>query len=286
MQEIGDILEEKQVIRESWAFEWYVRNSLYRDDLKAGTYAFRPSQGVVEIVGVLAQGEVATDLVTILPGQRIDQVESTLINSGFTPEDVRAALEPKQYRAHPALVDKPDGASLEGYLYPESFQKTAATEPKDIITASLDEMHARLTPALRKQITRQGLTIHEGVILASIVEREVSNLQDRPIVARVFLNRLKTGMKLESDATASYGAILAGVEPSLTFSSPYNTYENKGLPPGPISNADETALAAVARPAKSDYLFFVSGDDGKTYFSNTLEEHEKAVEAHCKRLCN
>lgn len=285
VQEIGEILEKKKLIRQTWAFEYYVRNSGYRDELKAGTYALRPSQGVIEIVGIIAQGKVATDLVTIVPGQRIDQVEATLINSGFNPKAVSAALQSSRYKDHPALVDKPQKASLEGYLYPDSFQKTSQTNPEDIIRASLNEMQQHLTPSIRSSFARQRLSVHDGIILASIVEKEVSNLKDRAIVASVFLNRLKQDMRLESDATVLYGAIAAGQEPSLTFDSAYNTYKHKGLPPGPISNMSASALAAVAHPARTPYLYFVSGDDGKTYFSKTLREHERAVEAHCKQLC-
>ncbi len=283
--QIGGELEEKAVIKQSWAFNWYVRSNGLIEELKAGTYALRPSQGVPEIVDVLIQGEVATDLVTIIPGQRLDQVKSSMINSGFAPNDVDNALSPSQYAGHPALVDKPQEASLEGYLYPESFQKTADTTAKQIIESSLDEMAKRLTPSIRKQITKQGLSVYEGVILASIVEQEVPHDNDRPTVAGVFLNRLREGMLLQSDATASYGAILDGEEPSLSYSSPYNTYENKGLPPTPISNFSQSALQAVANPKKTDYLFFVSGDDGTTHFAKTNEAHEQNVEKYCTKLC-
>lgn len=283
--EIATTLKEKGLIRESWAFEWYVRSSGLRDQLKAGTYAFNPSQGVEEIANILAQGEVATELVTILPGQRLDQIEATLINNGFKPDEVKAALDPAQYAGHPALVDKPVGASLEGYLYPESFQKTADTKPQDIIRASLDEMQKRLTPSIRAAIAKHGLSIHEGIILASVVEQEVSNDADRATVAQVFLTRYQNGIRLESDVTAFYGAIINGEPPSVLYDSPYNTYLHDGLPAGPISNVSESSLAAVANPSATDYLYFVAGDDGNTYFSHTLQEHEKLTAEHCKQLC-
>lgn len=289
VKEIAEQLKQQNLIRETWAFEWYVRSNGLTGELKAGTYALTPSQGVAEIAEIVARGEVATDLVTIVPGARIDQVEAALVNSGFSPDEVIRALNPQQYVDHPALVDKPRAANLEGYLYPESFQKTDATEPEDIIEASLDEMQKRLTPDLRAAIAKQGLSIHEGIILASIVEREVSNTEDRPKVAQVFLSRLKQGQKLESDATAAYGAILDGAETTypevLTYSSAYNTYENAGLPPGPISNVSASALKAVAKPANTNFYYFVSGDDGKTYFAQTLDEHEANVQQYCTKLC-
>lgn len=286
VQEIGDTLKDKGVIKESWAFEWYVRNSALKEDLKAGTYALRPSQSVPDIVEVLARGTVATDLVTIVPGARIDQVRAALINSGFKPEDVEAALDPAQYAGHPALVDKPADASLEGYLYPESFQKTADTKPQDIIRASLDEMSKRLTPEWRQAVAAQGLSVHQAVILASIVEQEVANSTDRPVVAQVFLKRLRDGMPLQSDVTVLYGAIRDGKKPSLQYDSPYNTFTNNGLPIGPISNVSEVSLGAVAHPANTSYVYFVAGDDGKTYFAVTAEEHQANVDKHCKTLCN
>lgn len=284
-QQIGELLENKGVIRQSWAFNWYVRSNGLIEGLKAGTYALRPSQNVAEVADTIAGGEVATDLVTILPGQRIDQVRSALINSGFTPEAVDQALDPARYPNHPALVDKPKGASLEGYLYPETFQKNASTKASDIVRASLDEMQSRLTPSVRKAIAKQGLSVYEGIILASIIEQEVGNLKDKPIVASVFYNRLNTGKRLESDVTVLYGSINDGQEPSLSYDSAYNTFTNSGLPIGPISNVSKESLAAVANPKSTEYLFFVAGDDGTTYFSKTLEQHEQAVAEHCKKLC-
>lgn len=285
VQQIAQDLKEAGLIRETWAFEWYVRSQGLRDSLKAGTYSFSPNQDLPEIASVIAEGAVATDLVTILPGKRIDQIRASLINAGFTPADVDEALKPQNYPNHPALVDKPANASLEGYLYPESFQKTGDTTARQVIKASLDEMQKRLTPAVRAGIAKQGLTVHEGIILASIIDSEVHKSEDKPIVAQVFLKRLRIGMKLESDATAGYGAVLAGDTPSLTYDSLYNTYIHPGLTPGPIANVTEGGLAAVVSPAGTDYTYFVAGDDGKTYFSSSLSEHEALTRQHCKKLC-
>lgn len=285
VQQIAQDLKDAGLIRETWAFEWYVRSQGLRDSLKAGTYSFSPNQDLPEIAGVIAEGAVATDLVTIIPGKRLDQVRASLINAGFTPADVDEALKPQNYPNHPALVDKPADASLEGYLYPESFQKTGDTTPKQIIKASLDEMQKRLTPAVRAGMAKQGLTVHEGIILASIVDSEVHNPEDKPIVAQVFLKRLRTGTKLESDVTAFYGSIINDQSPSVLYDSPYNTYKYAGLTPGPISNVSEGGLAAVVSPAGTDYIYFVAGDDGKTYFSSTLNEHEALTRQHCKKLC-
>ncbi len=290
VKQIAQILSEEQIIREPWAFEWYVRNAHLRDDLKAGTYALRSSQSVEEIATILAQGEVATDLVTILPGQRLDQIEASFINSGFSPEAVADALNPELYANHPALVDKPASASLEGYLHPESFQKSAETAPEDIIKKSLDETQKILTPAVRRSIARQGLSIHEGIILASIIEREVSNPLDKPKVAQVFLKRLADDMKLESDPTAVYGAVVENeittIPEALRIETRYNTYFVPALPPGPISNITASSIQAVGEPANTNYVFFVAGDDGTTHFSETFEQHQENIDRYCTKLCN
>ena len=284
--DIAVSLKKAGVIRATWAFEWYVRNHDLRDKLQAGAYEFRPSQSVEDIANTLSQGKITTNLITILPDQRIGQIRQSLINYGFSASDVDAALDPSLYADHPALADKPSGASLEGYLYPDSFQKTSQTKPETIIRASLDQMQKHLTPEVREAFTKQGLTVQQGVTLASIVEREVSKPEDRTIVAQVFLSRLRQGMRLQSDVTAYYGAIKDGQSPSVTYNSPYNTHYIDGLPPGPISNVTDSSLQAVAHPATTDYLFFVSGDDGNTYFAHTLAEHQANVDAHCKKLCS
>ncbi len=274
--EVGDLLQTKQIIKNGWAFEWYVRNHQLQDDIKAGTYILDQSKSVPELVNILVEGKVATDLVTILPGQRLDQVKASLLKSGFSASDVETALDPAQYQGHPALVDKPKEASLEGYLYPESFQKTAETSAKQIVRSSLDEMQLRLTPELRQDVAKRGLSLHQAIILASIIEQEVSRPEDRALVSQVFQKRLREGIRLESDATNDYAKL----------SPTYNTYEIAGLPPGPIGNITESSLAAVANPAQTDWLYFVSGDDGKTHFSKTLKEHQELTKKYCTKLCS
>jgi len=285
-KQIGSKLKEAGVIKAAWAFEWYVRNNDLRDELKAGTYVFRPNQSVQDITKMIAEGKIATDYVTILPNKRIDQIKKAFVDSGFKTADVERAFSPDLYKDHPALVDKPEGKSLEGYLYPETFQKTADTKPEQIIRLSLDEMQKRLSPEIRKAIMKQGLTPYEGIILASIVENEVNSPDDRAKVAEVFYLRLRQGIPLSSDATTKYGAILDGRTPVITYESAYNTYNHLGLPPTPISNVTGSSLTAVAYPASTDFLYFVSGDDGKTYFSRTLEEHQALTKKYCTKLCN
>jgi UPF0755 protein len=292
LDEIANTLKSKGAIRADWAFKQYVRSHELSDKLKAGTYRLYSDQDVASVVDDLVAGKVAVNLFTILPGQRLDQIRQAFIDGGFAAADVDAALNPDNYKNHPALVDKPAGASLEGFLYPDSFQKTADTAVATIITASLDEMASFLTADLRSAYAAEGLTTYQAIILASIVEREVSNGSDRPTVAQVFLKRYKIGMMLGSDVTACYGAILAGVMKTgdscnnfVQYDSPHNTRIHTGLPPSPISNISKSGLEAVAHPAQTDYLYFVAGDDGVTYFSKTNAEHEALTAEHCKKLC-
>jgi len=280
---IAKQLEQKKLIRSAWAFRLYVSSKEVRSALQAGNYELAASQSIPEIVSQLTHGKVATNLVTILPGQRLDQVRKRFIQEGFLEKDVDAALDPKTYAGHPALVDKPTTATLEGYLYPDSFQKSGQSTAASIIGASLDEMNSKLTPDLRSAFARQGLSTYQAITLASIVEKEVPRQADREQVAQIFLKRLRIGMRLESDATASYGAVLAGQKPTSGFSSAYNTYQNAGLPPTPISNVTESSLKAVANPANTDWLFFISGDDGTTHFAKTLDEQEANISRYCTR---
>lgn len=288
--QISGLLQTQHIIRSSWSFDWYVQNKEVRESLQAGTYSLCPCQSIPDIVSQLTHGKVKTDTVTIIPGSRLDQVERTFINAGFSKASVQAALNPDQYNGNAALVDKPAGASLEGYLYPDTFQKNAGTDPRVIVRASLTEMQQHLTPDIRASFAREGLSTYQGIILASIVEQEVSNPADRAQAAQVFLKRLSIGMPLGSDVTAIYGAInvhqtqLTQAQ-MLAYDTPYNTLLHIGLPPTPISNVSDGSLKAVAHPATTNWLYFVTGDDGVTHFAQTLQEHQANTAQYCHKLC-
>lgn len=285
VEEVATLLKEKKLIRSNLVFQLYIRSKETANPLIAGTYNLQPSLSTPEIVSILSRGKVATNLFTILPGQRIDQIRDSLINAGFGKEAVEKALDPATYADNPALVDKPAEASLEGYLYPESFQRTATTKPEEIVSASLELMNKHLTPDIRSAYAAKGLSVYQGITLASIVEQEAFKQNDRDQIAQVFLYRLKAGMPLQSDPTAKYGSIQAGQGASLTYETPYNTYRNPGLPPTPISNVSEGSLKAVANPSATDWVYFVAGDDGTVHFSRTLEEHEALTKQYCTKLC-
>ena len=286
VKQIATQLQTEKLIRSSWAFERYVKSKQLDDKLQAGTYAFSPSQSIEQIVHTLTKGKVSTNLVTILPGQRIDQVRASFINDGFAPGDVDAALKPELYTNMPVLAFKPaDVPTLEGLLWPDSYQKDATTSPSAIISESLLAMGEHLTPTVQQGFAAEGLTTYQGLILTSIITQEVSKPSDQPMVAQVFLSRLKSGMMLGSDVTASYGAVAAGRAPNLSYDSPYNTLIHPGLPPSPISTITNNALTAATHPAGTDYVYFVAGDDGTTHFSKTLAEHEALTDQFCHKLC-
>ncbi len=287
VKQIAGDLQSKHLIRSAWALDLYVHSKELGSKLQAGTYAFSPSQSTPAIVSTLTKGKVSTRLITILPGRRIDQIRADLINEGFAPADVDAALDADRYNDLPTLTYKPASAhTLEGLLWPDSFQKDSSTDPALIIRESLGETATHMTADTQAALAAQGLSPYQGLVLASIVEQEVSKTGDRTQAAQVFLSRLKTGMMLGSDVTANYGAIAAGLNPSLTYDSPYNTRLHAGLPPSPISTVSATSLQAVAHPATTSWLYFVAGDDGTTYFSTNLADHQALAQKYCHKLCS
>lgn len=281
--DIANLLEEKSIIRSSTAFNWYLTRSGSRNTLKAGTYRFSPEMSSEEIAKMLANGETATIRVTFIPGYRLDQNIDAMVEAGFKRTDVESAL--KQDYDYPVLADKPKNASLEGYLYPETFIVDFDSSPQLVIDKALGHFNQLVTDDIKRKLKKQGLTLHEGMILASIVYKEGGTEVDQRKIAQVFLTRLDRDMKLEADPTFKYAAALSGEDPSPRIDSPYNTRLYEGLPPGPIGNFQISALEAVANPAKTDFLYFVAGDNGNVYFSKTLEQHEENTDKYCKELC-
>lgn len=284
-QTIAKNLKNGDLIRSELAFKTYVKNSKYSGKLKAGAYELDGSQSTPEIVEILGGGKEASVLFTIAPGLRLDQIKSRFIKAGYSEVEVNAAFDPSQYKQHPALAGKPEEASLEGYLYPESFKITALTPAISIIKQSLDEMAKRLTADRISRFDAEGLNAHQAVIIASMIEKEVILPEDKRVVAQIFLKRLREGISLGSDVTYIYAAAVFGGVESPELDNPYNTRKYTGLPPGPIANISESSLDAVAYPADTDYLFFISGDDGKTYYGKTSAEHDNNIRLYCQKLC-
>ncbi len=286
IKQIGDLLATKKLIRSSWAFEWYVHSADMTNNLEAGTFALSPSESLQTIVNTIASGHVAEGTVTILPGKTIAQIRSYLINQGFSPSNVDAALNPGLYSDLPIIADKPAAVNtLEGLLFPDTFDKTSATSASFIIRESLTEMGQKITPSMQKALAQEGLSVYQAITLASIIQQEVAKPSDMAQAAQVFLSRLSQGMPLGSDVTANYGAVINGQQPSLSYNSPFNTLKHKGLPPTPIGTVSLNALNAVAHPANTNWLYFVTGDNGVTYFESTLQQHNADTAQYCHKLC-
>lgn len=288
-KQIAAQLAAQHLIRSSLAFMLYAHLTGAGSKLQAGTYALAPSQNVQSIVATLSKGKVSSNLVTILPGKRLDQIRAELINDGYNPAAVDSALDPAQYADIPIVAARPATAtSMEGLLFPDSFQTTAQTDPSAVVRESLKEMQSQLTPDLVASFNSEGLTPYQGITLASIVEMEVSKVADRPQVAQVFLTRLHsqaTNGLLGSDITLIYSRTMSSINPGISYAA-YDTTSHPGLPPGPIATVSADALQAVAHPAATHWLYFVSGDDGNTYFSTNLQDHQALTQKYCHKLCS
>lgn len=261
-------LELQGVIKSATAMKYYVRLYHADDALQAGSYTFDKTESSRVVISRLISGDVAQNYVTIIPASRLSEVERSLIERGYSNQAVQTALKRSNYNNHPLVVEYlPDNASLEGYLYPETYATSKTTDASEIIASALDAMYQVITPQMKAGFAKNNLTTHEAVILASIVENEVGDAEERRYVAQVFITRLQSNIALESNATDDYPA-------------DYNTYEIAGLPPGPLTNVSKSSLEAVANPASSDYLYFVTGNDCKTRFSRTLSEHESLQRQH------
>jgi UPF0755 protein len=286
VKEITQSLQDRQIIRSARAMEWYIRIKKLGGTIQSGRYSLSASQSVADIVNYFETGIVTREYFTIFPAQRIDQIRKSFIDAGYSAQEVDMALEPAQYGDHVVRYGLDATVSLEGYLYPDSYERVPTTTVKDIVTAALDELDKHYTPEIITAIKKQNLSLHQSIILGSVVEQEANNFVDRQRVAQVFLNRLAIGMSLGSDPTAFYGAIIAGEEPSVFYDTAYNTRIYTGLPTGPIGNVSASTIQALSNPDGSDYLYFVAGDDGVLYFSRTLDEHNKLIKQYCTVLCS
>lgn len=292
--QIGQLLKSESLIKSTTAFDWYIRLFINSGSLKAGIYQLSPSSSVPEIVKQLTKGSVEQIQITFFPGSTlVDNTKNTskydvttiLKKLGYSEANISAALS-KKYTGK-LFVSKPAGADLEGYIYGETYNFSAGASVEDILTSVFTEFDRVVSVNdFADSFSAHGLTLYQGITLASIIQREANTAADQKQVAQVFYKRLQLGMPLGSDVTYQYIADKTGVARDPNLDSPYNTRRFTGLPPGPISNPGLTALQAVANPASGDYLYFLSGDDDVTYFAKTLNEHESNIAKHCKVKCS
>jgi peptidoglycan lytic transglycosylase G len=280
---IANHLQIVGLIRDAESFRAYLVYSGLDTSIQAGEYKLSAAVSAIDIAHELQDATPEEVTFVILPGWRIEEIAASLSTSGLSilsEEFISAAQIP------PSGFGFLSGATTtEGFLYPGSYNFHRETSADQMIHEFVRNFGLRLSPDVRNAIDRQGLTIYQAVTLASLVEREAVHDQEKPLIASVFLNRFKIGMKLDSDPTVQYALgydILAQTwwkNPlslvDLQFNSPYNTYIYAGLPPAPIANPSLESLQAVAFPTETEYYFFRAKCDGSGYhsFAKDFEEH-------------
>ena len=274
--EIADMLFERGLIRSTQGFKLWLYLSGTNDKLQTGHYQIPNKVTVRELISLLQEGHVESIRVTIPEGYTVGDIAIVLEkNQIMKAKDFLA--EAKTFIPYPYMKGtKPATYPVEGFLFPSTYEIPVGATPREVIQMMADEMNRYLTPAVKKQIQAQHMSIHDFVTLASIVERESLFDADRPTIAGVFKKRLAHGIPLQSDATISY--VLGYAKENVTIGdtqlqSPYNTYVSKGLPPGPIANPGKKSLDAVLHSENTDYLYFVADKEGHNHFSKTYEEH-------------
>lgn len=281
---IGQQLKQAGVIRNEQAFSIYTRVTRTQNKLQAGTYRLSPSETTPDIVKHLVDGNVDTFSIQFLPGATLAENRQVLIKAGYSQEEVDAALS-ATYNS-PLFDTKPATSDLEGYIYGETYNFSSDATVGDILNRTFQQYEQVIKENdLVAKFKAHGLTLYQGITLASIIQREAVKGSEAQI-AQVFYSRLASNMPLGSDVTYQYIADKTGVPRDPNLDSPYNTRVNTGLPPGPISVPGLGSLEAVANPAPGDYLFFLSGDDNITYYAHTLSEHEANIKAHCQVKCS
>lgn len=281
-QRSADILKQLQkagVLRDEWIPLVYMKLLRSGDSLKAGVYEFDKPLAPVEVIDKLARGDVVLASLTIREGLDRFAVAKLFSAAGFGTEE-----EWKEITDQPELIRDlaPEAASLEGYLFPDTYKFDPGTSVATIVKAMVSNFRQHWGEEIA--LISNGLTPHQTVTLASIVETEARLPEERPIVASVYVNRVRRRMLLGADPTVIYALKLAGRwdgnirKADLQIESPYNTYRTPGLPPGPIANAGIASLRAAAAPATTPYLYFVARNDGSHVFATSLEEHNRNVE--------
>ena len=290
VREIGTILADKGLVKNDVRFLILARTSGLATRLKAGEFAVPRGLTPPEVLQLLARGKVVQYHVTIAEGLTMARIASILADKGWVEEKSFLALcRDRQFIASLGLAQN----SLEGYLFPDTYALTREDRGNagKIITTMVGrffQVWKEVAPGRKKKGAPQttpprgpdDLSRHQIVTLASIIEKETAKSDERPLIAGVFYNRLRRGMRLQSDPTTIYG--LTDFNGNLTRKdlrgkTPYNTYVIAGLPPGPICNPGKAALTAALHPAATDALFFVARNDGRHQFSATLKEHNRAV---------
>jgi len=282
LKEVAGELKSREIINNKPLFLLWARVMGYSRNIKAGEYRLNAGMAPLKLLRILSRGAIITHPVTIPEGFTVKQIGDLLEKKGLVNRDEFFALtcDPDIARRYGI-----SGPGLEGYLYPDTYhfgRGLTSISVIDVMVRRFKEVYSQS----QEKAEQSGMTMEKVVTLASIVEKETGLGKERPLIASVFLNRLNKRMRLESDPTVIYG--LKGFDGNLKRKhlkehTPYNTYVIRGLPPGPIANPGREAIKAVLYPAKTDFLYFVSKNDGSHCFSKTLSEHNRAVEIYQKK---
>ncbi len=283
-------LQDEGLIKDADLFVKWVKYLHVGNRIQAGDFVLRRNMALNEIIEALQHGRAKTVTFTIRPGWRAEEVAEYLQTTGLSNYSKELFLQSiKNGKSDLALLqDRSKGApsSLEGYLFPETYNVPFDTSVDGLLTLVLGTFDQRVTDNMRKQAAASKMTLYEVVTLASIVEREAAVPSERPMIASVYLNRLKKKQLLQADPTVQYalGYQTAtskwwkspiSLDEYQNVKSPYNTYMNAGLPPGPICSPSLDSIRAVLEPAQTDYFFFLGKGDGSHVFSKTYEEHQQ-----------
>ena len=290
--EIGKRLEEQGLIRSATLFRFLAAYYGVSGSLEAGEYELQRNMTTTQIISRLYRGLVKTEMLTIPEGWRLEQIAKALAKEGlFKEEEFLAACQQASFD-YGFLAERPLGATLEGYLFPDTYFMSPKMTAEAFVGRMLQTFDERFTIAMRQRATDRGMTIHQVITLASIVEREAVRPEERPLIAGVYLNRLVLGMALDADPTVQYALANESAsqtaygywkelsEEDLTIDSPYNTYRYGGLSPGPICSPGLASIEAILDSEITDYLYFVAREDGSHAFAATFEEHIQNVEKY------
>lgn len=279
--EISDRLMQLGVIDSRLRFWWLMKLQGDASKFKTGTYAFTPHMDEQAVLDKLVAGDTTVVKFTIPEGFGIKEIAKRLADEGLVDEQEFLA-EAKDFAPYDYMKKRPNVRyAAEGYLFPDTYVIHSDVSAEGIMKMMAEDFDTRLTPALRQQAAAKGLSIHDLITLASLVEKEARYDEDRPIIAQVFFKRLQMGMPLQSDTTLQY--LMAGPKEDVSIEdtkidSPYNTYQHEGLPPGPIASPGMKSILAVLNPANTDYLYFVADRQGHNHYSQTYDEHLVIVE--------
>jgi UPF0755 protein len=289
---IADKLVEQGLIAEPDLFRLFLRYNGLDASLEAGDYELRRNMNMREIAQTLQKASFDEVSVTIPEGWRAEQVAEMLTAEGIMDGAVFLATVRQGVGVeHPLLADRPASASYEGYLFPDTYRLPVDASPEDLISRMLDNMATKIPANALDLAAAQGYTFYEMLTIASIIEREAVVPAERPTIASVYLNRLAQGMPLQADPTVQYAMgyqtdtgqwwkTPVTLEEYSQVNSPYNTYLNYGLPPGPIANPGASSINAALRPEQTTFLFFMGcGGEGQHLFATDFETHQQNVAA-------